>query len=881
LFQLYPLAEGRAVLAQTVDFSTYVLHVIDASGATTRLDLPAKLKPFGFQGATARHLFVQFAADATCQGLAIPAESIVSYDYASAGTRRRRVAIVYTPAQGEVTSSLGFAATSTRVVFPVLAGTRTRLLSARYDGRQWRIAQVERAELGVDVRVTGADAMGEDLMLLKEGFLTPPSIELLREDGSSIVVDRAPPAFDASQLAVDVRQARAPDGESIDYFLIAPKQRRGPVPTLMTGYGAFGVSWSPAYPTTPAGQLYGGATLQLWFQHGGALVVPAIRGGGERGEAWHRAAIGEHRQRSYDDFIAVASDLVRLGITDHEHLGVFGTSNGGLLAAVVGVQRPDLFSAVVADAPLTDMLRFTEMGGGAAWTAEYGDPRDPSAAVFLARYSPLHNIREGVNYPPSFISVAATDTVVGPGHARKLAKRLADVNAKVFFLEAQAGGHEVSDPLLRPELMAMRATFLLDQLSLPQRDGASDAAFVNWAKARAIPLSEFESAVAGTVGSAHVVALGEPAHGAHEPLAFRNRLFAYLVEKLGFTAIAMESGLSESRRVNDFVLSGRGDPREIARRNLTWGFGDYAENVELLRWLREHNAAAAGRKVQFYGIDVSGGSDGDFTTARVSLDEARDYLERFAPGLSRRERADLDPFLDRFTHQKYLALTPAAKAELRDAIGRLIALFGRERARLISASSSDALAWAERSAIVAGQTEELFRLWPQDMPAEGVSADFERAAAARDAAMADNVRWVLRREGDAGRMLVYAHNAHVMNGELRGGIWSVYRRPPPAMGLHLRAALAKDLVIIGIASATNGPGLPQRTNRGSLDDALSQVRAAPFLLDLRNARDSASLMPWLSQAQSMRVNFTTQMLVSPLDAFDALIFVDPLTPAGK
>jgi prolyl oligopeptidase len=882
LFQLYPLGEGRTLLVQTVDFSTYVLHIVDAAGATTRLTLPQKLKPFGFQGATAHHLFVQVAEDATWNGLRIPAESIVSYDFAS-GTQPGHLAIVYTPARGEVTSSLGFAATRTRVVFPVRASMRTRLLGARYDGKQWRIAPVGRAEAGVDVRVTGADPMGEELTLLKEGFLTPPSIELVREDGSATVVERASPAFDASKHAVEVRQARAPDGESLDYFLIAPKQRRGPVPTLMTGYGAFGVSLSPAYPTTAAGQFYGGSTLQLWFQHGGALVVPAIRGGGERGDAWHRAAMGDNRRRSYDDFIAVAGDLLRLGITDRTHLGVFGTSNGGLLAAVVGVQRPDLFSAVVADAPLTDMLRFTEMGAGAAWTAEYGDPKDSRAAAALARYSPLHNVRTGVDYPAFFISVAATDNVVGPGHARKLAKRLADADAKVFFLEAEAGGHDVSDLLLRPEMMAMRATFLFDQLV----QSKADTAFVNWAKSRAVPLKDFTAsetgmqAVRDLVGSARVVALGEPAHGAHEPLAFRNRLFAHLVEEFGFTAIALESGLSESRRVNDFVLGGRGDPRAIARDNLTWGFGGYAENVELLRWIRQYNAAAPARKVRFYGIDVSGASDGNFTTARIALDDALRYLETFAANVPRRVRAELAPFLQRFTRQDYLNLSPVEKRQLRNAVASLGAILQQHQSQLLAASSPDEFAWAQRSAAVAGQVEELFRLWPADMPADGISAGFQQAAAARDAAMADNVRWALRLEGAAGRMLVYAHNAHVMNAKLRGGIWSVYRQPPQAMGQHLRAALRRDLVIVGTASATNGPGLPQESANGnSLEDALSPVGAAPFLLDLRSAADAAQLAPWLREMQSMRANFTTRMLVTPQEAFDALVFLEPLTAAG-
>lgn len=418
--------------------------------------------------------------------------------------------------------------------------------------------------------------------------------------------------------------------------------------------------------------------------------------------------------------------------------------------------------------------------------------------------------------------------------------------------------------------------FALAALTTSVAKGETSAdAFVGWAQPRAVRLPGLAidktgaRAVRDLVGSARVVALGEPAHGAHEPLAFRNRLFAHLVEQQEFTAIALESGLSESRRVNLFVLGGPGDPREIARGNLTWGFGDYAENVELLRWLRQHNAGSPARKVHFYGIDVSGGSNGDFTTARLALDEAIAYLGRFAADVSRSERAELEPFLNRFTRQKYLDLAPQEKTRLRAAVASLVALFQRERSRLIAASSPDELAWAQRSAVVAAQVEELFRLWPANMPAEGVSAEFQPAAAARDAAMADNVLWALRREGAAGRVLVYAHNAHVMNGALRGGIWSVYAQPPAMMGQHVRAALTKDLVIIGTASAGNGT---------SLDDALARVGATPYLLDLRDAQRTAAPESWLLRPQSMRVNLTTQMIVTPSDAFDAVVFLGALTP---
>ncbi|MFM7274645.1 MAG: prolyl oligopeptidase family serine peptidase [Gammaproteobacteria bacterium] len=232
------------------------------------------------------------------------------------------------------------------------------------------------------------------------------------------------------------------------------------MPTLMTGYGAFGISLAPGYFDV----WVGGRSLQVWLARGGAIALPAIRGGGERGAEWHRAAMREKRQVSYDDFAAVTEDLITSGFTQPGRLGVFGMSNGGLLSATMGLQRPDLYAAVVSDVPLADMLRFPKMGMGAAWMDEYGNPDDPEAAKALRSYSPLHIVRDGVTYPRFLVTISTEDNRVGPGHARKLAARLEQVGAKVYFLEDQEGGHGVSDPLSRPELMAKRMTFLVDTL---------------------------------------------------------------------------------------------------------------------------------------------------------------------------------------------------------------------------------------------------------------------------------------------------------------------------------------------------------------------------------------------------------------------------------
>jgi prolyl oligopeptidase len=130
----------------------------------------------------------------------------------------------------------------------------------------------------------------------------------------------------------------------------------------------------------------------------------------------------------------------------------------------MGTRRPDLYGAIVSDVPLADMLRFPQMGMGAAWMNEYGDPSDPAMATVLRSYSPVHTVKDGVRYPPFLVTVSTEDNRVGPGHARKLAARLQEVGTTVHFIEDDEGGHGVSDPLQRPDLMAQRMTFLISTL---------------------------------------------------------------------------------------------------------------------------------------------------------------------------------------------------------------------------------------------------------------------------------------------------------------------------------------------------------------------------------------------------------------------------------
>jgi prolyl oligopeptidase len=195
------------------------------------------------------------------------------------------------------------------------------------------------------------------------------------------------------------------------------------------------------------------------------LVVANIRGGGEYGPGWHQAALKPKRQHAYDDFVAVAEDLLRRKITSARHLGIEGGSNGGLLVGAVLVQRPDLFNAVVCQVPLLDMRRYHKLLAGASWMAEYGDPDQPDEWAYISKYSPYQNVKPGVKYPRVLFTTSTRDDRVHPGHARKMAARMLAQGHDVLYYENIEGGHGgAADNFQRADLMALEFSFLWQQL---------------------------------------------------------------------------------------------------------------------------------------------------------------------------------------------------------------------------------------------------------------------------------------------------------------------------------------------------------------------------------------------------------------------------------
>jgi prolyl oligopeptidase PreP (S9A serine peptidase family) len=233
---------------------------------------------------------------------------------------------------------------------------------------------------------------------------------------------------------IEMNEAVSKDGTRIPYFVVHAKSMKmnGENPTLLYAYGGFEIPMIPSYSAT---------TGTNWLEHGGVYVLANIRGGGEFGPQWHQAGLKENRQLVYDDFHAVAEDLIERKITSPEKLGIYGGSNGGLLVGVAFTQRPDLYEAVVCAVPLLDMKRYNKLLAGASWMAEYGNPDIPEEWEYIKEYSPYHNLEKGKDYPEVFFTTSTRDDRVHPGHARKMVAKMSDLGYKIYYFENTKGGH--------------------------------------------------------------------------------------------------------------------------------------------------------------------------------------------------------------------------------------------------------------------------------------------------------------------------------------------------------------------------------------------------------------------------------------------------------
>lgn len=298
-----------------------------------------------------------------------------------------------------------------------------------------------------------------EVFVSTQGFLVPPTLSLADANAATLTTLKSASAkFDASRDVTEQYEATSADGTKIPYFITHPRDMKldGSNPTIMLGYGGFQISLNPAYKPEMG---------KLWLERGGVFVQANIRGGGEFGPDWHQAALKENRQRAFDDFAAVARDLEQRGVTSPRRLGIYGRSNGGVLTSVSITQHPELFNAAVIESPLVDMLRYQELPAGASWIGEYGDPRIPADAAFIARYSAYQQLRPGTGYPRVYLTTNTRDDRVHPGHARKFAARLGDLGYDHLYYEDTAGGHSNdADPVANARRWARHYVYLSQQL---------------------------------------------------------------------------------------------------------------------------------------------------------------------------------------------------------------------------------------------------------------------------------------------------------------------------------------------------------------------------------------------------------------------------------
>jgi prolyl oligopeptidase len=331
--------------------------------------------------------------------------------------------------------------------------------------KSWRDTRLDLPSGGA-THIVSANDFGPDAQYRFESFLTPTTLYADDGGGKPVSIKSMPARFDASGLVSEQHEATSKDGTKIPYFVVRPAGAKGPLPTILYGYGGFEISQTPWYWAIAG---------KLWLTHGGAVAVANIRGGGEFGPAWHDAALKIHRQRAFDDFAAIAADLASRGITTPKQLGIMGGSNGGLLVSTVMTQHPELLGAVVCQVPLIDMLRYTKIGAGASWIGEYGDPADPKMRAAILAYSPYQNVKPDGKYPPVFFVTATSDDRVTPVHARKMAAKMLAQGHDVLFFENTEGGHAAAaDHRQAAKMWALSFVYLKQKLGL-RADAASPA----------------------------------------------------------------------------------------------------------------------------------------------------------------------------------------------------------------------------------------------------------------------------------------------------------------------------------------------------------------------------------------------------------------------
>lgn len=415
------------VIMRAITFYSSYTYVIE-DGRPIKLEIPDDAE---FGGFFKNQMLVKLRSDWTIAEQTFKQGSLISIDYDKYLKGDRKFDVIVEPS--ERFNVVGFSNTKNFLFVSVLNNVRPELYKYQLVNGGWKNEKIESPGMGT-FSVVSPDEQSDQYFLNYQDSLTPSSLYYVSEQQQRQKVKSLPAFFDANGLEVKQFETVSKDGTRIPYFLVQSKDLKtdGSNPTLLYGYGGFEISMIPYYSAIIG---------KNWLEKGGVYVLANIRGGGEFGPRWHQSALKENRQRCYDDFIAVAEDLIKRGITSPKHLGIEGGSNGGLLVGAVFTQRPDLFNAVVCQVPLLDMKRYSKLLAGASWMAEFGDPDIPEQWTYIRKYSPYHNLSVDKKYPHVLFCTSTKDDRVHPGHARKMVAKMEGMGHKVYYYENTEGGH--------------------------------------------------------------------------------------------------------------------------------------------------------------------------------------------------------------------------------------------------------------------------------------------------------------------------------------------------------------------------------------------------------------------------------------------------------
>ncbi|UAL58216.1 prolyl oligopeptidase family serine peptidase [Edwardsiella tarda] len=405
-------------------------------------------------------MLIMLNSDWVVGGRIYPSGALLATNFDDYLAGKRELQLLFTPTVECVLS--GYSKTRDYLILSIMDNVINRLEVLIPQKGCWQHHPLSSPGSICTISADGIDEESNDYFLTTSGFLQPTSLYIGNLDGGeATLLKQEPQNFDVTAYQVSQHFARSRDGTRVPYFQIAANDLKlnGSTPTQLYGYGGFAESLLPGYLNDEA---------PAWLERGGVYVVANIRGGGEYGPAWHKAALRQNRHRAYEDFVAVAEDLIARKVTSTPHLGIRGESNGGLLVGNMLTLYPQLFGCIVCGMPLLDMQRYTQLSAGASWIAEFGDPDKPEQWAYIKTFSPYHNIKARTAYPPVLFYTATSDDRVNPAHARKMAARMQAMGyQQVYFYEnIKGGGHSsAADKQQTAFISAMVSEFMWSNLN--------------------------------------------------------------------------------------------------------------------------------------------------------------------------------------------------------------------------------------------------------------------------------------------------------------------------------------------------------------------------------------------------------------------------------